>query len=116
MELIAWFIAAAVTAWRPISEAACTCIFPIRPALLRRRPALAGVHEVEIAVADNVTLVSWHAPAKEDKPTILYFHGNGANAANRAPKIETIRENGFGVFYLTNRGYGGSGGGGVRLH
>ena len=25
----------------------------------------------------------WHAAAMEDKPTILYFHGNGANAANR---------------------------------
>jgi uncharacterized protein len=47
----------------------------------------------------------------EGKPrTILYFHGNGANAANRAPKIETMRGSGFGVFYLNNRGYGGSGG------
>jgi hypothetical protein len=90
--------------------------FPDPTRVAPAEAGLAGVHEVEIAVADNVTLVSWHAPAKEDKPTILYFHGNGANAANRAPKIETIRENGFGVFYLTNRGYGGSGGGGVRLH
>ena len=36
--------------------------------------------------ADGVTLVAWHVPAKGNKPTILYFHGNGANAANRAPK------------------------------
>jgi pimeloyl-ACP methyl ester carboxylesterase len=71
---------------------------------------LDGVEEIEIPVADGVTLVAWHAPAKRDKPTILYFHGNGANAANRSPKIKKIRENGFGVFYLNNRGYGGSGG------
>jgi uncharacterized protein len=71
---------------------------------------LDGVKEIEIAVADGVTLVAWHAPAKGDKPTILYFHGNAANAANRASRIETIRQNGFGVFYLNNRGYGGSGG------
>ena len=71
---------------------------------------LSGVKEIEIAVADGITLIAWHAPAKEDKPTILYFHGNAANAANRAPKIEKIRERGFGVFYLNNRGYGGSGG------
>jgi uncharacterized protein len=79
----------------------------------RTAPAEAGldsIEEVEIATADGVTLVAWHAPAKADKPTILYFHGNGANAANRASKIDTILESGFGVFYLNNRGYGGSGG------
>ena len=47
-----------------------------------------GVREIEIAVADGTTLTAWHAPAKDNKPTILYFHGNGANAANRAPKIK----------------------------
>jgi uncharacterized protein len=71
---------------------------------------LNGVKEIEIAVAEGVTLITWHAPAKDDKPTILYFHGNAANAANRAPRIELIRENGFGVLYVNNRGYGGSGG------
>ena len=44
------------------------------------------------------------------KATILYFHGNGANAADRAPKIERFRASGFGVLYLNNRGYGGSSG------
>jgi uncharacterized protein len=70
---------------------------------------LHGVREIDIVVADGATLTAWHAPAKDDKPTILYFHGNGANAASRAPKIRKIREQGFGVFYLNNRGYGGSG-------
>jgi uncharacterized protein len=71
---------------------------------------LNGVKEIGIVVAGGTTLIAWHAPAKDNKPTILYFHGNGANAANSAPKIEKIRERGFGVFYLNNRGYGGSGG------
>ena len=69
---------------------------------------LNGVKEIKIAVANDVALIAWYAPAKEDKPTILYFHGNGANAASRAPKIEKICERGFGIFYLNNRGYGGS--------
>jgi uncharacterized protein len=69
---------------------------------------LNGVREIGIAVADGTTLIAWYGPAKDDKPTILYFHGNGANAASRAPKIQTIREQDFGVFYLNNRGYGGS--------
>jgi len=71
---------------------------------------LNGVREIELTIADGIALIAWHAPAKDDKPTILYFHGNAANAANRVAKIELIRENGFGVLYLNNRGYGGSGG------
>ena len=59
---------------------------------------LNGVREIEINVSDGITLVAWHASAREGQPTILYLHGNGANAANRAPKIETMRENGLGVF------------------
>jgi fermentation-respiration switch protein FrsA (DUF1100 family) len=71
---------------------------------------LAGVEEVELAADDGVTLVAWHAPARDGKNTILYFHGNASNAANRARKIEMMREDGSGVFYLNNRSYGGSGG------
>ena len=77
------------------------------------RATLAEAHhvkEIEIVAADGITLVAWYASARDDKPTILYFHGNAANAANRAPRIELIREHGFGVLYLNNRGYGGSGG------
>ena len=88
-------------------------LFMYFPNPTRAAPAEAGldhVKEIEIAAADGVTLVAWYAPARGDRPTILYFHGNAANAANRAPRIELIQENGFGVLYLNNRGYGGSGG------
>ena len=71
---------------------------------------LAGVAEIEITDADGVILIAWQAPAKGGRPVILYFHGNAANAANRAEKIERIIASGFGIFYLNNRGYGGSGG------
>ena len=71
---------------------------------------LDGVKEIELAAADGTLLVAWYAPAQGGKPTLLYFHGNAANAANRAPKIALMLESGFGVFYLNNRGYGGSAG------
>jgi pimeloyl-ACP methyl ester carboxylesterase len=71
---------------------------------------LDGVQEVELAARDETRLIAWYAPAREEMPTILYFHGNAANAANRASKIERMLDDGFGVFYLNNRGYGGSGG------
>ncbi len=69
---------------------------------------LDGVQEVEIKAADGTKLVAWYSPAQPGKDTVLYFQGNAANAANRAPKIQTMRADGTGVFYLNNRGYGGS--------
>jgi pimeloyl-ACP methyl ester carboxylesterase len=111
MEIIAWLIAVYV--------AFCLLAlfghrwFMYFPDATRVAPAAAGldgIEEVEIAAEDGTTLVAWYAPAKDGKPTLLYFHGNGANAANRTPRIRTIQDDGFGVFYLNNRGYGGSGG------
>ena len=84
--------------------------FPDRARIPPEAAGLVGVEEIELAAADGTELVAWYAPAKNGKQTILYFHGNAANAANRAPKIERMLESGFGVFYLNNRGYGGSAG------
>jgi pimeloyl-ACP methyl ester carboxylesterase len=111
MELIPWLVA--VYALICMAAYFGNRLFMYFPDPTRVAPAeagLDGVAETEIAVGDGIRLVAWHTSAKRNKPTVLYFHGNAANAANRAPKIETIRKSGFGVYYLNNRGYGGSGG------
>ena len=111
MELIAWLVAVyAVICMAAYFGNRLYMYFPDPTRVAPAAAGLDGVEEIEIAATDGVTLVAWHAPAKRDKPTVLYFHGNAANAANRASKIDTMRETGFGVFYLNNRGYGGSGG------
>jgi uncharacterized protein len=111
MQFIAWVIAAylAICAVAYFGNRT----FMYLPDEARIPPAAAGldgVQEMEFAAADGTKLVAWYAPSRDGKPTILYFHGNAANAANRAPKIAMMLESGFGVFYLNNRGYGGSGG------
>lgn len=111
MDIVTWFVAAYAAICVAAYFGNRTLMYFPDPA--RVAPAEAGLHgvsEVEIGTGDGVKLVAWHAPAKDGKPTIVYFHGNGANAANRAFKIEAMRQDGFGVFYLNNRGYGGSGG------
>ena len=111
MDLIPWLVVAYAVVCAVVYFG--NRLFVYFPDPTRIAPAEAGlghVKEIEIAAANGIILVAWHAPARDDKPTILYFHGNAANAANRAPRIELIRENGFGVLYLNNRGYGGSGG------
>ena len=69
---------------------------------------VAGVEEVMFKAADGTKLIAWYLPAKGDKPTLLYFTGNSGNAANRAGKIKTIAADGYGVFMLNYRRYGGS--------
>ena len=111
MTLIVWLVAiyAAICAAAYFGNRL-LMYFPDPTRVAPEAAGLDAVKEIEIAVAEGVTLIAWHAPAKDDKSTILYFHGNAANAANRAARIELIKENGFGVLYLNNRGYGGSGG------
>lgn len=109
MDLMPWFVAA----YFAICLAAYfgSRMFMYFPDPTRVAPldaGLGGVEEVEVAAADGTKLIAWYAPARDGKPTILYFHGNAANAANRAAKIEMMLESGFGVLYLNNRGYGGS--------
>lgn len=86
-------------------------VFMYHPDPARISPAEAGidgVEEIELNTGDGETLVAWYSKAKKAKPTILYFHGNAGNAGGRAPKVETMRGQGAGVFLLNNRGYGGS--------
>jgi fermentation-respiration switch protein FrsA (DUF1100 family) len=109
MDTILWLIAAYVIIC--IGAFFGNRLFMYFPDPARITPAeagLVGVEEIELSSGDGETLIAWYAKAKPGQPTILYFHGNAGNAAARAEKIEIMRERGAGVFYLNNRGYGGS--------
>ena len=69
---------------------------------------LQAVEEVVFKAADGTKLIAWYLPARTGKPTLLYFTGNSGNAANRAGKIKAIAGDGYGVFMLNYRRYGGS--------
>lgn len=71
---------------------------------------LDSVQLVEVIAKDGVSLSAWQAKAKGEKPTILYFHGNGGNLSSRSKRFDKIVEAGFGLFALSYRGYAGSGG------
>ncbi len=81
---------------------------PDRTRVAPKDAGLLGVEEIVFKAADGKKLIAWYLPAKGTKPTLLYFTGNSGNVANRAGKIRTIASNGYGVFMLNYRGYGGS--------
>jgi fermentation-respiration switch protein FrsA (DUF1100 family) len=77
----------------------------------RPDPAVAqafGMTVVEYRTADGIRLQAWYRDAAPDKPTILYFHGNGGNIMGRAPKVRALLDRGYGVLRAEYRGYGGN--------
>lgn len=72
--------------------------------------ALPDVGERLVEAPDGVSVVAWYAPARQGRPTLLYFHGNGGNLANRSEVIRRFMAEGLGVYMMSYRGYSGSGG------
>jgi len=82
--------------------------FPDRQRTLPAEMGLAGAEERVIATPDGQRIVAWYGRAQPGRPTLLYFHGNGASLAARAPRIARFMDEGWGVYMMTYRGYGGS--------
>jgi fermentation-respiration switch protein FrsA (DUF1100 family) len=69
-----------------------------------------GASVETLTTADGEKIILWHAPAKAGMATILYFHGNAGEMGDRPLRFNYYRSRGFGVAYLSYRGYGGSSG------
>jgi uncharacterized protein len=70
--------------------------------------ALAGVEERTLKTPDGETIVAWYGPAAPGRRTLLYFHGNAGNLANRSERVRKYLARGIGVFIMSYRGYSGS--------
>jgi fermentation-respiration switch protein FrsA (DUF1100 family) len=71
-----------------------------------------GAHdmeEVSYETADGLVLRAWYkAPARDDRPVIVYFHGNAGHIGYRVGKVRPYLDAGYGVFLAGYRGYGGN--------
>lgn len=83
---------------------------PDRTRVLPSSVNVKNVSEVELITPEGHVLYCWYGTAAANKPTILFFHGNGGNVANREDKYRQLMEQGYGIFMLGYRGFGGSGG------
>ena len=57
---------------------------------------------------DGIRLNAWYVKAKQDKPTIIYCHGQGENISLWQNVIKFFADKGYGVFLLDYRGHGRS--------
>ncbi|MEA4939906.1 MAG: alpha/beta fold hydrolase [Christensenella sp.] len=73
-----------------------------------------GYEAVAITAQDGTPLAGWYA-AGENGACILLIHGSNENLASITDHVTFLRSAGYGVFALTLRGHGGSGGRGNAL-
>ena len=72
---------------------------------------LDGITAAQVRMRDGTAITVWHRPPDDpQKPTVVYFHGNGGNLSGRAARHQQIIDSGFGLYAPTYRGYPGAGG------
>ena len=69
---------------------------------------LTGFEVITIDTKDGARLINWYAPPGKTGKTIVYLQGNAEAIASRWERFELFRDQGYGVFALGYRGFGGS--------
>jgi hypothetical protein len=82
--------------------------FPTRRDPPPEAVGLAGVTRAPITTPDGETLVLWFSLPDADRPVLVFLHGNAGEIADRADRFAFYQGRGFGVAFLSWRGYGGS--------
>ena len=82
--------------------------FPAHKGTSPQALGLSGVTEQRAATPDGETIVLWYSPAQPGKPTVLFFHGNGGEIADRTERFAFLQSQGLGVMFVSYRGYGAS--------
>lgn len=113
LRVLIWLVGCAVVAYGGVLAV----LFLAQRQLLyfpdRSRPQLGdlaplGLREVQLSTADGLSLLAWNLPARDGRPTILYFHGNGGHLGYRTERMKRFAGKGYGVLMPEYRGYGGN--------
>lgn len=81
---------------------------PENKGLTPEAAGLSGVAVNLLGTPDGERIVTWYAAAKPGRPTIVYFHGNAGEIGDRPKRFQYYAARGFGVLYVSYRGFGGS--------
>ncbi len=97
-----------LTGWAGLAEFERGAVYPFDST--EENPQAMGLNGVKAQklALNGETLVIWTATAQPGKPTILYFHGNAGNLANRADRFEQFISRGYGLVAPAYRGSSGS--------
>ncbi|QUL37171.1 alpha/beta hydrolase [Erythrobacter sp. JK5] len=95
------YVAVAILLWSMQSRL-------LYPAPQTPAPLTPGYAEVQLETADGLTLRAFYNPAEGDRPTVVYFHGNGGTLSGASVSNAALVEAGIGALLVEYRGYGGN--------
>ncbi len=115
MSLVKFFVVFAVVAYA--AAALGMYVFqrklqyhPANKGLTPQSVGISGASVETLTTGDGEKIILWYAQAKTGMPTILYLHGNAGEIGDRPLRFNYYQSRGFGVAYLSYRGFGGSSG------
>lgn len=64
---------------------------------------------ITVKTMDGLSLTGWYfPPERDDKKTLIYFHGNASSGLARMPRVRPYIDQGYGVLLTEYRGYSGN--------
>jgi pimeloyl-ACP methyl ester carboxylesterase len=69
-----------------------------------------GYREFSLEMEETIHGKAWYLPPHDNKPIIVYFHGNTGNISYVVPYMRDYVTEGYGVLLLEYRGYAGNDG------
>lgn len=82
--------------------------FPSRNLIASPEAINVYFEDVTIPLPSQDNLHAWYVPARADRGTILFSHGNAGNISHRLETLNILHELGFNVLLYDYRGYGQS--------
>lgn len=80
----------------------------IYPAPSAQAPLPPGHERVVLETADGLSLAAAYKPARDGRPTVVFFHGNGDNWGGASAATATLAKAGYGILLPEYRGYSGN--------
>jgi pimeloyl-ACP methyl ester carboxylesterase len=65
---------------------------------------------VTIVTSDGIRIHGWFVEARQQRGTLLFFHGNAGNISHRLDSLQIFNRLGLSTLIIDYRGYGQSGG------
>jgi uncharacterized protein len=82
--------------------------FPDKEILQTPKNINLDYRKINFPTKDGVNISGWYIPAKPEKSTLLFCHGNAGNISHLTEYIRIFHEAGFSTLVFDYRGYGKS--------
>ncbi len=84
--------------------------FPSKEIISTPRDLNLDYEDVLFVTKDGIDIAGWYIPAKDNKGTVIFCHGNANNVSYFLEHVKVLNSLGLNVLSFDYRGYGRSGG------